>query len=131
MQPPLAGAYQAPLPHGPVPTASPFGAHAPVHGVMLPAPATNAAATTGLVLGLVSMPLSALAPIFVGACCLLSLPLALIGVSFSHFGWSQSQATGIGRTPAMLGLWFNWLQLGAALLLVTFFLIAVLLENLG
>ena len=71
----------------------------------------NGSATAGMVLGIVSMVLSVLSPLMFFACCFVSLPLAFIGMIFSHIGHSNSKTTGVGNGQAVAGLVLNWLQL--------------------
>jgi len=44
-------------------------------------------------------------------CCIVSLPLALLGIIFSHIGYSNAKTTGVGKGQAIAGLILNWPQL--------------------
>ena len=72
---------------------------------------SNGAATTGMVLGIISMVISVLSPLTWFVCCVVSIHLAFIGVIFSHVGYSTSKTTGFGGGQALTGLILNWMQL--------------------
>ena len=80
-------------------------------GMVFVAAQNNASATAGLVLGIISMVFSIMAPFFFLICCFFSLPLALLGIIFSHIGYSNAKTTGIGKRKAIAGLILNWPQL--------------------
>lgn len=87
---------------------SPYGIQ---QGAVIAAAQSNASATAGMVLGIVSMSLSVLSPLLFFACCFASLPLAFFGIIFSHIGYSNSKTSGVGNGQAVAGLVLNWLQL--------------------
>ena len=76
--------------------------------VVMPA---NGMATAGMVIGAVSMVLTATARHFVCLTCFLSIPMAFLGMVFSHIGLSRARQFGVGMWPAVIGLVLNWLQL--------------------
>ena len=80
-------------------------------GMVFVAAQNNASATAGLVLGIISMLFSIMAPFFFLICCFFSLPLALLGIIFSHIGYSNAKTTGVGKRQAIAGLILNWPQL--------------------
>ena len=89
----------------------PTQAHGAQPGIIMIQNVTNSSATTGMVLGIVSMPLTVLSPLSFFLCCFFSIPLAFLGMIFSHAGYSKSKATGIGKGQAISGLILNWFQL--------------------
>ncbi len=68
----------------------------------------NSSATAGLTLGIIAMVFSIMAPLFFLICCIFSIPLALLGIIFSHIGYSNAKTTGIGKSEAIAGLILNW-----------------------
>ena len=76
--------------------------------VVMPA---NGMATAGMVIGAVSMVLTATARHFVCLTCFLSIPMAFLGMIFSHIGLSRARQFGVRMWPAVIGLVLNWLQL--------------------
>tara|TARA_B100001540_G_C15451571_1_gene481352 strand:- start:58 stop:534 length:477 start_codon:yes stop_codon:yes gene_type:complete len=72
---------------------------------------SNGMATTGLVFGIISLITSLISPFFLFTCCLLSVPMALLGALFSHLGYSQSRTNGVGGGAAVAGLVLNWMQI--------------------
>lgn len=90
-------------------TTSPYGLQ---QIVVIGAPGqSNGFATAGMVLGIISMMFSLMAPFMFLICCIVSLPLALLGIIFSHIGYSNAKATGVGKGQAIAGLILNWPQL--------------------
>jgi hypothetical protein len=71
----------------------------------------NSSATAGLVLGIISMVFSIMAPFFFLICCFFSIPLSFLGIIFSHIGYSNAKTTGVGKRQAIAGLILNWPQL--------------------
>jgi len=71
----------------------------------------NASATAGLVLGIIAMVFSIMAPFFFLICCIFSIPLSFLGIIFSHIGYSNAKTTGVGKRKAIAGLILNWPQL--------------------
>ncbi len=71
----------------------------------------NASATAGLVLGIIAMVFSIMAPFFFLICCIFSIPLAFLGIIFSHIGYFNAKKTGVGKRQAIAGLILNWPQL--------------------
>jgi hypothetical protein len=89
-------------------TTSPYGLQ---QTIVIGIPQSNGFATAGMVLGIISMMFSAMAPFMFLICCIVSLPLALLGIIFSHIGYSKAKTTGIGKGQAIAGLILNWPQL--------------------
>jgi hypothetical protein len=71
----------------------------------------NTSATAGLVLGIIAMVFTIMAPFFFLICCIFSIPLSLLGIIFSHIGYSNAKNTGVGKGQAIAGLILNWPQL--------------------
>lgn len=71
----------------------------------------NASATAGLVLGIIAMVFSIMAPFFFLICLIFSIPLAFLGIIFSHIGYFNAKKTGVGKNQAIAGLILNWPQL--------------------
>ena len=91
--------------------ATPFHAHGNQQGMVFVAAHNNASATAGLVLGIIAMVFSIMAPFFFLICCIFSIPLSLLGIIFSHIGYSNAITTGVGKRQAIAGLILNWPQL--------------------
>jgi len=86
---------------------------------------TNGSATAGLVFGIISIIISVISPFFLFSCCFVSVPMAIIGVIFSHIGYDRSKQIGIGNGNAVGGLILNWLQVGFASILLFLFILGV------
>ena len=91
--------------------ATPFHANGNQQGMVFVVAHNNASATAGLVLGIIAMVFSIMAPFFFLNCCFFSIPLAFLGIIFSHIGYSNAKTTGIGKRQAIAGLILNWPQL--------------------
>jgi len=91
--------------------AMPSPAYGIQQGMVFVGAQNNASATGGMVLGIVSMMFSIMAPFMFLICCFFSLPLALLGIIFSHIGYSNAKTTGVGKRQAIAGLILNWPQL--------------------
>ncbi|NCG42223.1 MAG: hypothetical protein GWO84_01620 [Euryarchaeota archaeon] len=68
----------------------------------------NASATAGVVLGIAAMVFSIMSPFFFLICCIFSIPLAFLGIIFSHIGYFNAKKTGVGKSEAIAGLILNW-----------------------
>ncbi len=79
---------------------------------------SSGSATAGLVLGIISIILTALSPILGFLCCIVSVPMAILGVIFSHIGYSHSKNHGVGTGNAVAGLVLNWLTIIATVLAI-------------
>jgi len=87
---------------------------------------TNGGATAGLVFGILSILISAIGgPLSLGLCCFVSIPMAAVGVVFSHIGYSRSKVVGVGNGNAVGGLILNWLQVGLALILIFLLILGI------
>ena len=91
--------------------AMPSHAYGNQQGMVFVVAQKNASATAGLVLGIIAMVFSIMAPFFFLICCIFSIPLALLGIIFSHIGYSNAKTTGVGKRKAIAGLILNWPQL--------------------
>ena len=80
-------------------------------GMVFVAAQNNSSATAGLVLGIISMVFSIMAPFFFLICCIFSIPLSFLGIIFSHIGYSNAKISGVGKSQAIAGLILNWPQL--------------------
>ena len=89
----------------------PSPAYGNQQGMVFVVAQNNASATTGLVLGIIAMVFSIMAPFFFLICCIFSIPLALLGIIFSHIGYSNAKKTDVGKRKAIAGLILNWPQL--------------------
>lgn len=104
---------------------SPFAAQ--THIVHLP-PQGNGSATAGMVLGIISVILTILSPLFIGVCLFVSIPMAFFGLIFSMVGFSAAkQRSGYGTGQAVTGLILNFLQLLVVILPVLFVLFSGML----
>ena len=86
---------------------------------------SNSAAAVGMVLGIVSLVFTDIAPLFFFFCCFLSLPMALVGVAFSHAGLSNSRTSGVGNGQAVAGLILNYIQVVPFAILMILVLLGV------
>lgn len=86
---------------------------------------SNSAAAAGMVLGIVSLVFTVIAPLFLFFCCFLSLPMALVGVAFSHAGLSNSRTSGVGNGQAVAGLILNYIQVALFGILMILVLLGV------
>lgn len=91
--------------------AMPPHAYGNQQGMVFAVAQNNASATAGLVLGIIAMVFSIMAPFFFLICCVFSIPLAFLGIIFSHIGYSNAKTTGVGKRQAIAGLILNWPQL--------------------
>jgi hypothetical protein len=73
-------------------------------GMVFAVAQSNASATTGMVLGIIAMVFSIMAPFFFLICCVFSIPLAFLGIIFSHIGYFNAKKTGVGKRQAIAGL---------------------------
>ena len=71
---------------------------------------TNERATVGLILGIFSMLISILSPLSAFICCLVSVPLAILGLHLSQTGFNRSKEIGIGNVQSVVGMILNGLQ---------------------
>ena len=94
-------------------------------------PPSNGMATAGLILGIISMGTSLISPLFLFSCCLLSVPMAVLGAIFSHIGYSQSRTFEVGRGAAVSGLVLNWLQILMTIPTLVFMMLNVMLSSGG
>tara|TARA_Y100000814_G_C12185865_1_gene353003 strand:+ start:203 stop:673 length:471 start_codon:yes stop_codon:yes gene_type:complete len=92
---------------------------------------SNGMATAGLVFGIISMIISLISPFFLFSCCLLSVPMALLGALFSHLGYSQSRTNGVGGGAAVSGLVLNWLQILIGIGLLFLLVLGIALPSSG
>ena len=92
---------------------------------------SNGMATTGLVFGIISMIISLFSPLFLFSCCLLSVPMALLGALFSHLGYSQSRTNGVGGGAAVAGLVLNWMQILIGIGLLFLLILGIALPSSG
>jgi hypothetical protein len=90
---------------------TPFHANGNQQGMVFVVAHNNASATAGLVLGIIAMVFSIMAPFFFLICCIFSIPLAFLGIIFSHIGYFNAKKTGVGKRQAIAGLILNWPQL--------------------
>jgi len=86
---------------------------------------SNSAAAAGMVFGIVSLIFTVIAPLFFFFCCFLSIPMALIGVAFSHAGLSNSRTSGVGNGQAVAGLILNYIQIVPFALLMLLVLLGI------
>ena len=91
--------------------AMPPHAYGNQQGMVFAVAQSNASATTGMVLGIIAMVFSIMAPFFFLICCVFSIPLAFLGIIFSHIGYFNAKKTGVGKSQAIAGLILNWPQL--------------------
>jgi len=87
---------------------------------------SNSAAAAGMVLGIVSLIFTVIAPAFFFFCCFLSMPMALAGVAFSHAGLSNSKTSGVGNGQAVAGLILNYIQIVPFTMLMLLALLGVI-----
>ena len=92
---------------------------------------SNGMATAGLIFGIISMIISLISPLFLFSCCLLSVPMALLGALFSHLGYSQSRTNGVGGGAAVAWLVFNWMQILIGIGLLFLLLLGMALPSSG
>tara|TARA_A100001037_G_scaffold79106_1_gene71031 strand:- start:234 stop:710 length:477 start_codon:yes stop_codon:yes gene_type:complete len=92
---------------------------------------SNGMATTGLIFGIISMIISLASPFFLFICCLLSVPMALLGALFSHLGYSQSRTNGVGGGAAIGGLVLNWMQILIGIVLLFLLILGIALPSSG
>ena len=91
--------------------AMPSHAYGNQQGTVFAVAQNNASATAGLVLGIIAMVFSIMAPFFFLICLIFSIPLAFLGIIFSHIGYFSAKKTGVGKRQAIAGLILNWPQL--------------------
>ncbi len=92
---------------------------------------SNGMATAGLIFGIISMIISLISPFFLFSCCLLSVPMALLGALFSHLGYSQSRTNGVGGGAAIGGLVLNWMQILIGIVLLFLLILGIALPSSG
>lgn len=91
--------------------ATPSNPYGNQQGTVFAVAQNNASATAGLVLGIIAMVFSIMAPFFFLICLIFSIPLAFLGIIFSHIGYFNAKKTGVGKNQAIAGLILNWPQL--------------------
>ena len=91
--------------------ATPSNPYGNQQGTVFAVAQNNASATAGLVLGIIAMVFSIMAPFFFLICLIFSIPLAFLGIIFSHIGYFNAKKTGVGKNQAIAGIILNWPQL--------------------
>jgi len=97
-------------------------------------PRSNGTAVTALVLGIVSFVIGVWSPIpVIGVlAAMLAIVPAVLAVAFGHVGLSRArEIDGVGRGPALAGLWTGYIALGIIVLTTLGWIVGSIIAGVG